>query len=142
MVYGLRVSLVVLGALTAGVLSGCGNENSGGATGEQSALPPARVTVTSATPETVTIIDELPGRVAAFRTAEIRPQVGGIIEKRLFEQGSKVEAGQPLFQINPEPFKAEVDSASAGGGCGCPRTGQIRAFQGDGRRQGDQRRSL
>ncbi|QWW71449.1 efflux RND transporter periplasmic adaptor subunit [Rhizobium sp. WYJ-E13] len=113
MVYGLRVSLVVLGALTAGVLSGCSNENSGGATGEQGALPPARVTVTSATPETVTIIDELPGRVAAFRTAEIRPQVGGIIEKRLFEQGSKVEAGQPLFQINPEPFKAEVESAAA-----------------------------
>lgn len=113
MAYGLRVSLVVLGALTAGVLSGCSDENSGGANSKQGGLPPALVTVTSVRPETVTIVDELPGRVAALRTAEIRPQVGGIIEKRLFEQGSKVEAGQPLFQINPEPFKAEVDSAAA-----------------------------
>lgn len=57
--------------------------------------------------------DDLPGRVAAVRTAEIRPQVGGIVQRRLFEQGAEVKAGQVLFQINPAPFKAEVDNAEA-----------------------------
>ena len=55
----------------------------------------------------------MPGRVSALRTAEIRPQVGGIVLRRLFEQGAEVQAGQPLFQINPAPFKAEVDSAAS-----------------------------
>ncbi|MFK4535150.1 multidrug efflux system membrane fusion protein [Bradyrhizobium ottawaense] len=71
------------------------------------------VTVLTVKPEAVTLADELPGRVAAYRIAEIRPQVGGIIEKRLFDEGSEVQAGQGLFQINPDPFKAEVDSAAA-----------------------------
>lgn len=57
--------------------------------------------------------DDLPGRVTAVRTAEIRPQVGGIVQRRLFEQGAEVKAGQALFQINPAPFKAEVDNAEA-----------------------------
>ena len=97
--------------MTATFLIGCSEKS--GETRSKQGTPPALVTVVSVKPETVTIVDELPGRVAAFRTAEIRPQVGGIIEKRLFEQGSMVEAGQPLFQINPEPFKADVDSAAA-----------------------------
>lgn len=79
----------------------------------QSPPPPALVTVIAVKPETVTLADELPGRVAAFRSAEIKPQVGGIIEKLLFEQGSEVQAGQELFQISTAPFKAEVDSAAA-----------------------------
>ncbi|MBB4399154.1 efflux RND transporter periplasmic adaptor subunit [Bradyrhizobium sp. ERR14] len=92
-----------------------------GCSGEQSSDTPAAppevslpfVTVLTVKPEAVTLADELPGRVAAYRTAEIRPQVGGIIEKRLFDEGSEVQAGQGLFQINPDPFKAEVDSAAA-----------------------------
>lgn len=92
------------------VVAGCKGETTAAASTDA-----ARVVVatTMANPETVTLVDELPGRVAAFRTAEIRPQVGGIIEKRRFEQGSEVEAGQTLFEINPEPFKAEVASAAA-----------------------------
>lgn len=54
-----------------------------------------------------------PGRVSALKTAQIRPQVGGIITARLFTQGSEVSAGQPLFQIDPAPFKAEVEMAEA-----------------------------
>ncbi|MEH2535156.1 multidrug efflux system membrane fusion protein [Bradyrhizobium sp. AZCC 1588] len=73
----------------------------------------ATVSVTVVEPSTVTLVDELPARVSAFRTAEIRAQVGGIVEKRLFEQGMEVTAGQPLFQISPLPFKADVDSAVA-----------------------------
>jgi len=74
---------------------------------------PATVSVLSARTETVTLFDELPGRVVALRTAEIRPQVGGIVEKRMFIEGSEVVAGQALFQINAAPFAAEVESAAA-----------------------------
>lgn len=71
------------------------------------------VTIVTVNPETITPADELPGRVSPYRIAEIRPQVGGIVEKRFFEQGSDVTAGEQLFQINAEPFKAEVASAAA-----------------------------
>jgi multidrug efflux system membrane fusion protein len=64
-------------------------------------------------PESVSVSDLLPGRVVAFRTAEIRPQVGGIIRERLFQQGSEIAAGQPLFQIDPSPFAAEAEMAEA-----------------------------
>ncbi|BAV64420.1 efflux RND transporter periplasmic adaptor subunit [Sphingobium cloacae] len=64
-------------------------------------------------PTAVTVADELPGRVVAYRDAEIRPQVGGIIQRRLFEQGEFVHAGQPLFQISPAPFRADTDTAAA-----------------------------
>lgn len=64
-------------------------------------------------PESVSLTDILPGRVVAFRTAEIRPQVGGIIRERLFQQGSEVVSGQPLFQIDPAPFAAEAEMAQA-----------------------------
>ncbi len=94
-------------ALVGMLLTGCDQTN-------VSVEPPlARVTVLTATPAPVTLTDDLPGRVAAVRTAEIRPQVGGIIQRRLFEQGAEIRAGQPLFQINPAPFKADVDTAGA-----------------------------
>lgn len=105
---GLIPSFTVVAVLA---LSGCGGSETA-STGSY-APPPALVTVVSAAKEVVTIFDELPARVVAFRTAEIRPQVGGIIEKRMFEQGSEVVADQPLFQIAPEPFKADVDVAAA-----------------------------
>lgn len=73
----------------------------------------ALVSTTRVVSGPVRLEDELPGRVAAMRSAEIRPQVGGIVQKRLFEQGAEVREGQPLFQINPAPFKAEVESAEA-----------------------------
>ncbi|GGY28347.1 efflux RND transporter periplasmic adaptor subunit [Paludibacterium paludis] len=56
---------------------------------------------------------ELPGRTAAFTLAEVRPQVGGIVLKRLFEEGSDVKAGQPLYQIDPATYRATLDSAEA-----------------------------
>ena len=48
-----------------------------------------------------------------MRSAEIRPQVGGIVQRRLFRTGAEVREGQALFQINPAPFKAEVDSSGS-----------------------------
>lgn len=61
----------------------------------------------------MTVTDDLPARVAAVRSAEIRAQINGIVERRLFDQGAEITAGAVLFQINPAPFKAEVDSAAA-----------------------------
>ncbi|AQR69226.1 efflux transporter periplasmic adaptor subunit [Janthinobacterium sp. LM6] len=80
---------------------------------EEGAAPPAAVTVLKLQAAPVVLSDELPGRVAAFRTADIRPQVGGIVLRRQFEQGAEVQAGQKLFQLNPAPFQADVDSAAA-----------------------------
>ena len=77
------------------------------------ASPPPSVTVLTLQAAPVVLSDELPGRVAALRTADIRPQVGGIVLRRLFEQGSEVKAGQTLFQLNPAPFQADADAAAA-----------------------------
>ncbi|HGM6720339.1 TPA: efflux RND transporter periplasmic adaptor subunit [Stenotrophomonas maltophilia] len=72
-----------------------------------------RVSVVTVGPQFVQRDDELPGRVAAVRTAQIRAQVGGIVQRRLFEQGAEVRAGQALFQIDPAAYRADVDSALA-----------------------------
>jgi len=61
----------------------------------------------------VVLTTELPGRTVAFRVAEIRPQVSGLILKRLFREGSSVKAGQVLYQIDPAPFLALRDNAKA-----------------------------
>ncbi|WP_425104614.1 efflux RND transporter periplasmic adaptor subunit [Ancylobacter sp.] len=73
----------------------------------------ARVATVTVRPRRVVVYDELPGRVSALRTAEIRPQVSGIIRKVLFEEGSEVAAEQPLFEIDPAPFVTDVEAATA-----------------------------
>ncbi|MCG6403265.1 efflux RND transporter periplasmic adaptor subunit [Vibrio fluvialis] len=75
--------------------------------------PPPIVSILEVKPSRVELKDELTGRVAPVRVAEIRPQVSGIIQERLFVQGAEVLAGQPLFQINPAPFKADVETSAA-----------------------------
>lgn len=75
--------------------------------------PPAQVAVLTLVPARVELTEDLPGRVAALRVAEIRPQVSGIVRQRLFEQGAEIRAGDPLFQINPAPFKADAEMAAA-----------------------------
>ncbi|BBK33366.1 membrane fusion protein (multidrug efflux system) [Stella humosa] len=75
--------------------------------------PPAEVGVVTLAPQKVEIITELPGRTAPFRAAEVRPQVNGIILKRLFEEGSLVEAGQQLYQIDPASYQVALQSAQA-----------------------------
>lgn len=77
------------------------------------AMPPVEVTVITATPSNVPVTTDLPGRTTAFRVAEVRPQVSGIVLKRLFEEGSDVQAGQQLYQIDPAPYQAVVQSAQA-----------------------------
>ncbi|MNH62905.1 Multidrug export protein AcrE precursor [compost metagenome] len=92
------------------VLHGCGTEQAS----DQTQVSAAKVTVISVQPQPINFSENLPARVQAFRTAEIRPQVGGIIEKVLFAQGSEVKAGQPLYKINSETFEADVNSNRAG----------------------------
>ncbi|HDO1312523.1 efflux RND transporter periplasmic adaptor subunit [Aeromonas veronii] len=78
---------------------------------ETPALP--QVSVLTLTGRELVISEDLPARVAALRSADIRAQISGIVQRRLFEQGAEISAGTVLFQINPAPFKADVDSAAA-----------------------------
>jgi membrane fusion protein (multidrug efflux system) len=64
-------------------------------------------------PQKITLTSQLPGRTSAYRIAEIRPQVSGLILKRLFTEGSEVKAGQVLYEIDPAPFQATLDNARA-----------------------------
>ncbi|WP_281222754.1 efflux RND transporter periplasmic adaptor subunit [Photobacterium sanguinicancri] len=73
----------------------------------------ANVAVMKAERQAVTLFDELQGRVVAFRTAEIRPQVSGIITERLFKQGEMTANNQALFQINKEPFVIDINEKEA-----------------------------
>ncbi len=79
------------------------------------APPPAVPEVATVTvdQQPVLLTTDLPGRTAPFRIAEIRPQVNGLILKRLFTEGSDVKAGQELYQIDPAPFQAALDNAKA-----------------------------
>src|SRR3954463_11771564 len=94
-------------ALTAGLLLvACGKEQGG-------APPPAEVSIVTLKPRAVAITDQLPGRTTAFRVAEVRPQVTGIVQKRLFAEGAEVKAGEQLFQIDSGSYRAALSSAEA-----------------------------
>jgi membrane fusion protein (multidrug efflux system) len=82
---------------------------------QQAAPKPATPEVATVTiqPERVVLTTELPGRTSAYFVAEIRPQVNGIIQKRLFDEGSDVKADQVLYQIDPAPLQAACDNAAA-----------------------------
>jgi len=97
------VGVLLLGLIT----SGCGPK--------QAAPPPAvpEVAIVTVQEERVVLTTELPGRTSAYFVAEIRPQVNGIIQKRLFDEGSDVKFGQVLYQIDPAPFQAAYDNAAA-----------------------------
>lgn len=71
------------------------------------------VATTKVTEQRVVLTTELPGRTSPYRIAEIRPQVNGLILKRLFTEGSDVKAGEVLYQIDPAPFQAALDNAQA-----------------------------
>jgi membrane fusion protein (multidrug efflux system) len=87
---------------------------SAGCRHEAPAGPPSpEVAVVTVQPERVAITTELPGRTSAFLVAEIRPQVSGLIQKRLFTEGADVRAGEVLYQIDPAPYQAALDNAAA-----------------------------
>lgn len=76
-------------------------------------FPASEVAVVKIAAHRVELSTELPGRTSVFRIAEIRPQVNGIIQKRLFTEGADVKAGDVLYQIDPAPFQAALDNAMA-----------------------------
>jgi len=101
------VTALVSAVALATLLSGCKKEE---------AAPEAQapqVGVVTLQPQAFTLTSELPGRTSAYRVAEVRPQVNGIILKRLFKEGSEVKAGQQLYQIDPSVYEANLASAQA-----------------------------
>ena len=103
--------LTISGFLVAGtMMTGCGKKNA--SSGPPQAGPP-EVSVVTVQPQRVALTTELSGRVSASLTAEVRPQVGGIIQKRLFTEGSDVKAGSVLYQINPSSYQATYAGARA-----------------------------
>ncbi len=88
-------------------LAGCGRDNG------QQQPPPPEVGIVVLHPRQVTLTAELPGRTAPYRISEVRPQVNGIVLERLFTEGSEVRAGEPLYQIDPAPYRAAYNNASA-----------------------------
>jgi membrane fusion protein (multidrug efflux system) len=99
-----------LALLLAGLLSLAGCKD------KQKPAPPAPLDVGVVTlrEQPVPITTELPGRVAPFRVSDVRPQVNGVVQKRLFNEGATVKAGQLLYQIDPAPYEAALNSAKAG----------------------------
>lgn len=97
------------------VLAGCGAEKNAGGPGAMggAAMPPPEVDVVTVVAGSATITQELPGRLQAYRTAQVRARVDGIIEKRVFSEGSDVTAGAPLFRIDPRNYQSAFDSARA-----------------------------
>ncbi|MGY3944289.1 efflux RND transporter periplasmic adaptor subunit [Aeromonas tecta] len=102
---------VGLALLASGLLAGCGEK--GEAQQGAGEMPPAAVDVVTLHAGPLQLMSELTGRTAPRRVAEVRPQVNGIILKRLFTEGSDVKAGQLLYQIDPAVYQAAVASAKA-----------------------------
>ncbi|PQQ38290.1 efflux RND transporter periplasmic adaptor subunit [Photorhabdus laumondii] len=103
----LATVLVLSGSLA---LSGCNDKDSQQVAGNQQAPEVGIVTLKT---EPLMVTTELPGRTSAFRIAEVRPQVSGIILKRNYKEGSDVKAGASLYQIDPATYQADYDSAKA-----------------------------
>ncbi len=110
MTFSFRLPLLVT-FFAALLLSGC--EQKAEDQASQQGLPPAAVNIMTLAPQAITLTSSLPARTVAYRKADVRPQVSGIIEQRLFEEGSQIEAGQQLYQIDPAIYEAELANAKA-----------------------------
>jgi len=107
----MRVRSTGLAGLTLALavgLAGCGGSNA-----QNAAPPPPEVGVVEIAAEAHEVTIRLPGRVAAFQISEVRPQIGGIVRSRRFEEGATVRAGQLLYEIDPGPAQADLSSAQA-----------------------------
>ena len=112
----LPLATLLTAVAAAVLLTACGAKDGaagpGGAAGGKMPPPPAVGVVTAAL-QPVALQTELPGRVEAVRVAQVRARANGVVLKRLFTEGSEVREGQVLFQIDPAPYQAQLDSAAA-----------------------------
>jgi membrane fusion protein (multidrug efflux system) len=110
---GKRKAILALSTslLAIGLLAGCSQEQGKGKAAM--AMPPAEVGVVALHPSSVPIVSELSGRTAASLTAEVRPQIGGIIKERLFAEGGRVGKGEPLYRIDNTTYEQAVARAKA-----------------------------
>ncbi|MFK3736330.1 efflux RND transporter periplasmic adaptor subunit [Massilia sp. TN1-12] len=107
-----RIAAATLVAVA--MLSACGSKDDAKAgAGAGAKMPPPQVGVITTKFQPVALETELPARVQAIRTAEVRARVNGVVLKRLFTEGSIVKQGQSLFQIDPAPYQAQVNAAKA-----------------------------
>ena len=102
-----RLVLLPLALALSAMLAACGGDDAA------QQPPPPEVAVVTLAPETTTLTRDLPGRTTAFQIAEVRPQVSGIIDQRLFTEGGMVEEGQPLYQLDDATYEAALASAQA-----------------------------
>ncbi|HDZ35061.1 MAG TPA: efflux RND transporter periplasmic adaptor subunit [Pseudoalteromonas sp.] len=106
-----RIALFVLSALVGSVaLTGCDQAAEQSQASAPKAVPVGVLTLKS---QALTLKKELPGRISAFQIAEIRPQVSGIVQSRLFVEGKEVKQGQALYQIDPATFEADLAASEA-----------------------------
>lgn len=104
----MKTTSTLLATCIAAALSAC---TGGAQQGGPPPMPEVGVITLAAQPAELTT--ELPGRTSAYRIAEVRPQVDGIIRRRLFTEGAEVRAGQPLYEIDPAPYQATLHRAEA-----------------------------
>ncbi|MDZ4202860.1 MAG: efflux RND transporter periplasmic adaptor subunit [Gallionella sp.] len=96
------------------LLAACGGKDKGAAPGAPgAAMPPPEVEVITVAAGAATLTQDLPGRLQAYRTAQVRARVEGVVEKRLFKEGSEVTAGTPLYRIDARTYRATAAAAQA-----------------------------
>ena len=108
-----KAALCVAAGFAVSMLGGCGSQKSAGAPGGAAAQRAPQVSVTEIQPTELDMTTTLQGRTAPYLVADVRPQVAGILQKRLFKEGSEVKEGQALYQIDPAVYEAAVASAKA-----------------------------
>lgn len=108
-----KAALCVAAVFAVSMLGGCDSQKSAGAPGGAAAQRAPQVSVTEIQPTELDMKTTLQGRTAPYLVADVRPQVAGILQKRLFKEGSEVKEGQALYQIDPAVYEAAVASAKA-----------------------------
>ncbi|MEO8058802.1 MAG: efflux RND transporter periplasmic adaptor subunit [Burkholderiales bacterium] len=110
---GVARSAVAGAVVVLSLLAACGQKATEGAGPGAGGPPPAEVGVVTVAPKAIGLATELPGRLEASRVAQVRARAAGILQKRLFTEGSDVKAGQALFRIDSAPYQASAASAQA-----------------------------
>ncbi|GGY53625.1 efflux RND transporter periplasmic adaptor subunit [Pseudoduganella albidiflava] len=109
----LRSAGILFLACAAALTAGCDSDKQQQAGAPGGKMPPPQVSVYTVKAEALPVITELPGRTSAYQIAEVRPQVAGIVQKRLFTEGADVKAGTQLYQIDPATYQATFSAAKA-----------------------------